>query len=1094
MFCDRIHILVSLVLLPLYANGWVNLRESGQEITFQTNLQVGDWDFGTTGTRDLYITGDVHVGKAASAVRIAGDINLRTGTFFADEATVLSSILTPEARSNVSLRLHTGPGEDLVFSPGFLGELESSSDILVEHGVVSSKRTEAKSELDLGDLEYDVAASTFSGSTVTFAPALAGSLLLNQLEGPARLLIESTGGGSPAAKVELKNSDDAEYTLQSTGDGIFELGLLDKGIGTRLFEAEHFPDANGTAVDVADHFKLKGALNVAIGSRVTGGVVVENFGMNLKDGAAIVDGMTLADTGFEILTGILDVSEGGLSVTDGVVLNDAGLTVRLGGGEVDLGGLRVVAGGARVETGGLVIQHRGLNITGGVRTDHGGVVLAGGATVSKVGAIVHDVGMVIEEGTLRVEADGAEISGGLTLTDTGFIVVNGGSTITAGGLNVTGGVVITDAGLTVAEGGFVADRDGVNITGGLNLTDVGLLLDGRSLKYVGSAMISDGHVRINEEVTDSHSAVLGVKTSWGSDRASEKDCKPGERDCALLLGQLPDVGNGDGRLLARGGSSLASFTITITKARDSQVASDPYFSWYSSTQGLALEYQLERGVWVALADGVEIMFPERRNGKLSDFEENDQWTVLVEEIAPFRIRNAAGESTFRIEPNGTFKTSSNFTVEQGLTVSDGLEVQTQICAAFDARGNCVEFDVGLEVADQGANIGGGLVVSDTGLRVAGATEVVAGGASVSGGVRVGDTGVTISNGGLQSGSEAVAGTLRVESDGLHVVQGGIVLTDTGMQVGGGAHINGAFTVAEGVIVNNTGIAVQIGDVTLQEGMLAVGAPQPDMMVDIHSKTADIVILFLPSHDSADDLTVSGVYTGYEESTFDIEIDVTGNPDTFKWRKCTYHADSSSCNEPYIEGATITHFKSYLIDGISISFAAVTGHQRRDRWRIDVKPTNPLSASQAPGVSTPNFLVGQDGTVHVGNGAWVAGGITVSAARTQVGQTQVVGTGLIANGGMKVGSSGIVVSGELAVTSGVIINAGDVVISAASGHAVNVTSKNVGVVAGSVEIQRDGLVIGHRATMKSGAMRDGRLVGLALVDNDCRRPPGAVKRP
>ena len=65
---------VVLATLSVPVRGWINLRESGKELTFQTSLSVGDWEYDTTGEpKDLFITGDAHVGKNTSSVYISGD-------------------------------------------------------------------------------------------------------------------------------------------------------------------------------------------------------------------------------------------------------------------------------------------------------------------------------------------------------------------------------------------------------------------------------------------------------------------------------------------------------------------------------------------------------------------------------------------------------------------------------------------------------------------------------------------------------------------------------------------------------------------------------------------------------------------------------------------------------------------------------------------------------------------------------------------------------------------------------------------------------------------------------------------------------------
>ena len=74
----------------------------------------------------------------------------------------------------------------------------------------------------------------------------------------------------------------------------------------------------------------------------------------------------------------------------------------------------------------------------------------------------------------------------------------------------------------------------------------------------------------------------------------------------------------------------------------------------------------------------------------------------------------------------------------------------------------------------------------------------------------------------------------------------------------------------------------------------------------------------------DDLTSSGTYTGAEDALFQVEIDATGTPDTFKWRK-----DAGS----WTTGVGITGSAQSLSEGVSIIFGATTGHTVTDYWSI-----------------------------------------------------------------------------------------------------------------------------------------------------------------
>ena len=84
----------------------------------------------------------------------------------------------------------------------------------------------------------------------------------------------------------------------------------------------------------------------------------------------------------------------------------------------------------------------------------------------------------------------------------------------------------------------------------------------------------------------------------------------------------------------------------------------------------------------------------------------------------------------------------------------------------------------------------------------------------------------------------------------------------------------------------------------------------------------------------DDVTLTGTYTGSEAATFDVEIDAEGTPDTFKWRKN---------DGAYTAGVAITGAAQLLSDGISVTFAATTGHSYSYSWTITASPITTTGA-------------------------------------------------------------------------------------------------------------------------------------------------------
>ena len=78
----------------------------------------------------------------------------------------------------------------------------------------------------------------------------------------------------------------------------------------------------------------------------------------------------------------------------------------------------------------------------------------------------------------------------------------------------------------------------------------------------------------------------------------------------------------------------------------------------------------------------------------------------------------------------------------------------------------------------------------------------------------------------------------------------------------------------------------------------------------------------------DDLSASGTYTGSHNETLRVEIDATGTPDTFRWSR-----DGGSTWEA--SGVSITGSAQLLAAGVSVTFAATTGHTTSDYWDFEV---------------------------------------------------------------------------------------------------------------------------------------------------------------
>lgn len=75
-----------------------------------------------------------------------------------------------------------------------------------------------------------------------------------------------------------------------------------------------------------------------------------------------------------------------------------------------------------------------------------------------------------------------------------------------------------------------------------------------------------------------------------------------------------------------------------------------------------------------------------------------------------------------------------------------------------------------------------------------------------------------------------------------------------------------------------------------------------------------------------DATASGTYSGSAPEIFEVLIDATGSPDTFTWRRLRNTAAPTTA-------VAITGAAQTLTDGVTITFAATTGHVIGGKWLI-----------------------------------------------------------------------------------------------------------------------------------------------------------------
>ena len=111
----------------------------------------------------------------------------------------------------------------------------------------------------------------------------------------------------------------------------------------------------------------------------------------------------------------------------------------------------------------------------------------------------------------------------------------------------------------------------------------------------------------------------------------------------------------------------------------------------------------------------------------------------------------------------------------------------------------------------------------------------------------------------------------------------------------------------------------------------------------------------------DDLTLGGDYSGTVFARFEVMIDGTGTPDTFKWRK-----NRGAWNVL----VNITGGAQTLQESITVTFGATTGHTLNEYWIITILPT--FSTTVAPTFTSfrDTWLMATTGEVYVRESASV----------------------------------------------------------------------------------------------------------------------------
>ena len=256
---------------------------------------------------------------------------------------------------------------------GFGGPACSNITYLHHHGSNTKPGLEVSvSGLDYTSTALQISSARSASSSFNFIEATAASETVFYVDGTGSVGInklKSLTGGMTISGGGL-NVDSGGLTISSDGMNVYSSSTT-APVATFSSSYSDYLTSSYVAFQIStmssttDHYLLNlynqrssvfsvqanGQMRATGGVVVTGGISVNNNGIQVTGGVSI-------------RYGGLSVSNSGITVTGGVTVNSFGLNVIKGGLQIFGGGMSIYSGGLKITTAGLSILSAGLSVTG----------------------------------------------------------------------------------------------------------------------------------------------------------------------------------------------------------------------------------------------------------------------------------------------------------------------------------------------------------------------------------------------------------------------------------------------------------------------------------------------------------------------------------------------------------------------------------------------------------------------------------------------------------------------------------------------------------------------------------------------------------